>query len=271
MASLNGCYAKLKQAKHHLSLLVSAQKRGFESGRFKLVSHEEPNGDLVQSVSFPESEALKIGVRIGDVIHNSRSALDHLVWQLVLTDGNSPGYWTQFPIVDNANKFPLEHGRKRDLKGVSPEAFRYIKSVQPFYSGIDDPEHPLLNLRDLSNRDKHRIVTPVGHGFRVKSVSYRASVFETPFNILISSRSPGDSTRAGSGPFVDGDEAFRLTPDQRESEMELQVSQSISFGEGRGLKGRHVTVVLQKAVSEVQMIIDGAQLLTGNTDQNSVN
>ncbi len=41
-------------------------------------------------------------VVVGDVIHNLRSALDHLAWQLVILDGGQPNDSTQFPIYESA-------------------------------------------------------------------------------------------------------------------------------------------------------------------------
>ncbi len=40
-------------------------------------------------------------VRIGEILYNLRSALDHLVWQLVLANGQEPGRDNQFAIVDD--------------------------------------------------------------------------------------------------------------------------------------------------------------------------
>lgn len=44
-----------------------------------------------------EAPPLKWGVLIGDVVHNLRSALDHLAWQLVLRNGGESSWRTQFP------------------------------------------------------------------------------------------------------------------------------------------------------------------------------
>ncbi|MDQ3956990.1 MAG: hypothetical protein M3273_01575, partial [Actinomycetota bacterium] len=55
--------------------------------------------------TIPEIEMLMFGVAIGDVIHNIRSALDHVAWELVSCCG-TPGLSEdeeraiQFPIYD---------------------------------------------------------------------------------------------------------------------------------------------------------------------------
>ena len=38
-------------------------------------------------------------VRTGETLYNLRSALDHLVWQLVLRNGEEPGERNEFPFV----------------------------------------------------------------------------------------------------------------------------------------------------------------------------
>jgi hypothetical protein len=57
------------------------------------------------------------GVRVGEFAHDLRSALDNLVWQLVLVNGKEPGDHNQFPIYTEANK-PPGPTRLKALKGV---------------------------------------------------------------------------------------------------------------------------------------------------------
>src|SRR5260370_38852808 len=40
----------------------------------------------------------EISLTLGDCLHDFRSALDHLMWQLVLATGGQPTASTQFPI-----------------------------------------------------------------------------------------------------------------------------------------------------------------------------
>jgi len=52
----------------------------------------------------------RLGVLLGDWAHNLRSALDHLMWQLVILYGGTPNRRTQFPIFQ----------RKRDYDKRAP-------------------------------------------------------------------------------------------------------------------------------------------------------
>lgn len=72
------------------------------------------------------SMPLLCSVICGDAIHNLRSALDHLVWQLVLAEGNKPDRWNQFPIYadpddfDRLVRFP-KRPERAPLHGIAPE------------------------------------------------------------------------------------------------------------------------------------------------------
>jgi hypothetical protein len=97
----------------------------------------------------------RLGVLVGDFVHNLRSALDHVVWQLALTRGDEPSTELQFPIVSDRERWP--GAVRRRLPDVPDEAVRLIETMQPYHH--DDPmTHPLAVLRDLSNEDKHRVI-----------------------------------------------------------------------------------------------------------------
>ena len=94
-------------------------------------------------------------VQLGETLYNMRSALDHLVWQLVLGNGGRPGATNAFPIVrDDARWEKIRH----KLKGVSPEHERLIRNMQPNVKGAFQPfsAMALLDLHCLGNIDKHR-------------------------------------------------------------------------------------------------------------------
>ena len=95
-------------------------------------------------------------VRIGEILYNLRSALDHLVWQLVLANGQTPGRHNTFPIVTDESKWEKEKSRK--LKGISQKNEEIIRRLQPYTGGINLPfdVSALWTLHTLCNIDKHR-------------------------------------------------------------------------------------------------------------------
>ena len=92
-------------------------------------------------------------IRVGQIAHNLRSALDHLVWQLVLVNGKEPDSRNEFPIFDSEEKYQKES--KRKLKGVSAGRCELVGGFQPFSLCGDIGRH-LWMLHSLCNIDKHR-------------------------------------------------------------------------------------------------------------------
>ena len=98
---------------------------------------------------------------VGDVIHSARNALDYIAWQLATKKlGREPtereAREIQFPIVKNSDDF----ASSRVLDYICSEAAKEIERHQPYppYMRGDPAKHPLVVLRWLSNRDKHRLI-----------------------------------------------------------------------------------------------------------------
>ena len=113
---------------------------------------------------------LRWGAIIGEIVHDFRSALDNLVWQLVILNGGHPDASHSFPIreeepskgfaVEMRREWMDKSGRARHgpLLGVSDEALAIIEACQPYKreDGI-----VLIRLHALWNIDKHRHLAPV--------------------------------------------------------------------------------------------------------------
>ena len=110
-----------------------------------------------------EDAPIRLGVIVGDFIHNLRSALDHLVWQFVRREGNRPRRSNAFPIHTSQENFIQRvvcAPKNRDpLQGIDPQgdAWTFIEGLQP-YHGADPALHPLTILNSFWNSDKHRVV-----------------------------------------------------------------------------------------------------------------
>jgi hypothetical protein len=99
----------------------------------------------------------------GDVIHNLRSALDHLANQLALvgcpTLTDKELRQIEFPIAETLKKY--EDDKARKVKGMRPEAVKAIDDLKLYKGGND----PLWRLHELDNIDKHRTLFTVAHDF----------------------------------------------------------------------------------------------------------
>jgi len=170
--------AKIARGTHHAESLTEETGWGFPpSNRIPIRLEYEPDtGYHVYRTAVGHSEETisRWSLIIGDAVHNFRSALDHLVWQLAChkTGGaNLPGVSdkerrnVQFPINDRSSQDdPRRFHAKGKLKHVLPEHRAIIYEHQPFGSrrlNIDLLIHSLVRLRELSNLDKHRIITPM--------------------------------------------------------------------------------------------------------------
>ncbi|HLY68074.1 MAG TPA: hypothetical protein VKU60_21220, partial [Chloroflexota bacterium] len=114
----------------------------------------------------------ELAIALGDVIHNMRSALDHLATALVPTRRR---YSASFPIIlDNIEDAALP--TPYDLKsraafdtavtGMPAKAIAIVKAFQPYRAGADrDPRfHALAILSRWENADKHRQLLVVSSG-----------------------------------------------------------------------------------------------------------
>lgn len=95
----------------------------------------------------------EIGLIAGDAIHCLRSALDHLAYQLVLANGETPSVNTCFPVFRSQSAYQDNHAQR--LEGMSQAAQDEILATLPYRKGndilwlihkldIDDKHHALL-------------------------------------------------------------------------------------------------------------------------------
>ena len=117
----------------------------------------------------PDEFLLRVAVILGDIVHNLRSALDQLAYQLVLNHYGRP------PTEKLRRKvqFPIEYERKRVIRSytyskVSPADRADIEWAQPYYAPNFPTRfrrvpklHTLATLHRFSNRDKHRMLNPL--------------------------------------------------------------------------------------------------------------
>ena len=157
---LFGTWVKLNRAQIHLHVFNDKVGKRLEKEQQSVSRHVEDNGAkhvyrFDGSTDLPDDWS----AMIGDVLHNLRSALDHLAWQLVLAAGGKPNKWR--------NYFPIHLACPKDQDGfpvplylagkVSVEAIEFIESVQPYHGrNSDERREALWLLHDLNRIDKHR-------------------------------------------------------------------------------------------------------------------
>jgi hypothetical protein len=173
--SLKSCWAKLRQARAHRATLIAQVERhfGVSANRPTLIAElDSASGDHVFRIAgVPSTVELQeiLAVTVGDAVHNLRSALDHLVFQLacVNTNGSPKDERNiQFPIADSRDVYASQ--ARRYLQEVDKTRQATIESYQPYHGAASRPDnysgpyiHQLTLLRDMSNSDKHRLLNIV--------------------------------------------------------------------------------------------------------------
>lgn len=186
------------------------------------------------------------GVRIGEFLHDLRSALDNLVYQLVLVNGKEPGDHNQFPIYTDPERPPgLAQKLKRKLPsgatrmdemlfGVHRDQVAVIKELQP-YLGLHihrGAKIALGSVSTLNNIDKHKIVHPsIAFSQRDgRDAKPTHTAGPPPSDIAIEHR---------LGPIYEGAEAFRWAivggTDETEVAMEGEIPFDVAFGHSPNL------------------------------------
>jgi hypothetical protein len=156
MASLNSPSAKFNRADQHFDTL-NRELSGLSDIKSYGITKDIDSRTGEQIYRFGKVPPMPDGLDllIGEILYNFRCSLDHLIWQLVLSEGNNPTTRNEFPIFNNAPEYEANKGSR--LKGVSDAVVTIVDSLQPCNStGVDDYWWWLWYLQVLSNTDKHR-------------------------------------------------------------------------------------------------------------------
>lgn len=178
--------AKLARAEEHLCELISKAKAFVKTDPFRVIN-EERGADLdVAVIRIREYPPLRLGLILGDVLANWRSALDNLANELVRLNGRDPGSGTSFPIFSSRADYE-SRGEKR-IRAVSETQRAIIEALQPFQTDLDPTVHALKVVNEYVNIDKHRAIHPAltavvdAHGY---AASFRRESLDTEFHIEI--------------------------------------------------------------------------------------
>ena len=153
---LEGVRAKIRMADEQIRDLCE-EIRAFEESQKQHVEHIAYQ-DRQEFVFAGDPKCpIEWSIRVGDIAYKLRSALDHLVTHLVLSNGNPISFLTrrhQFPIFQSSQEY-LRNVRDY-LKGVDGAAESKIHSFQPFNAPKDNLN--LWSLHCLNIIDKHRYI-----------------------------------------------------------------------------------------------------------------
>lgn len=239
ISPFTGARLKIIRAYGHLKALLDEIDAALEGQPNAVLAQIEPEtGDKVYRAHMPWQPPREWGLILGDVVHNLRSSLDHMVWDLVLLNGCIPDGSVEFPIYWDRSKYDLKNEAARKLRGVHADAAQLIEEAQP-YHGMNPKRHPLWLLRELDVIDKHRSILLTSSVATLRSYGYFGDLPETP---------------VASGPGLnDQDEIFRI-PARTHAEQQIHPSFICDIaldvvGPSPGLPVRQATRLLYGVVS----------------------
>jgi hypothetical protein len=165
---LRGVWIKLVRAADHLDAIDTAARHFIEvelkdTVKLSKINPLDADWQEVRWESVPEVDPM-LGAILGDFAHNVRSALDQLMWSVVLACGGEPGSHTYWPITESEAQWRdrITHRNIKEVgppptSGITEDALQLVEEFQPWVLEPRRPrEAPLMRLSRLSNEDKHR-------------------------------------------------------------------------------------------------------------------
>ena len=233
---LDGSYAKLGRAEEHLETLQRDVAVWLDGKPYPVEANfNTETGECLLRVRVTKEPPIDWGLLVGEIVHNWRAALDHLVYQLTLRRVGRGLPRTEFPVFDDPTSFRRRTKKgKADmtsgfykLRGLRPVDIAVIERLQPYGTGKQFVHsHPLGILHDLDVVDKHRTLNLVGHG--VGTFGLGISVldgYDLWIDYVTSHRPLKDRTMVGR---------LVLTPRKPNAKVEMrpELTTEIQFGKG---------------------------------------
>ena len=259
MSAIDGILVKLERAHEHLNIFnkeVEGFLKGEPCGHISECKHKRGSEyDVIVRVRINTPPPLKLSIIIGEILYQIRSTLDHLVYQLTLSNGGTIKELEscEFPIFDTSDAFHRHRGSKSlalgsglyKMRGVNTTAQTIIEGLQPYKSGANSTIHPLWVLHKLCNIDKHRRLyltqCPIGS---IKLVNNGTFIVT-------------DMKESVCRPLIDGTEILRfriwaLSNFQGKVTVRQKVPPHIAFEESISLPDFYAGEVIQNVLSFVE-------------------
>jgi hypothetical protein len=253
---------KVKRAKEHIADLDREIRRFLDTNPYTVgAKRDSQTRKLIYCVTTAEPTPARLPLIAGDIIQNLMSALDHLAYQLVMSDtGDNPPNpnWIYFPIADDAAKY--EAKKRGKMEGARQETFDAIDALKPYKGGND----LLWSLYRLNNIEKHRLLITVGSTFQSLNLGAYASAMMAEFI----SKQPHNPLHGKEFPVVDaffppadvlfplkvGDELFIDAADARVNEK-LQFRFSVALFEPQIVEAQSLLETVHRLSALVEGIV----------------
>lgn len=166
-----GSRAKIDRSKRHFHELHAAIAEFFALNPYQVfIKHDENSSIKLWKVRIDHDVPVDVSLIIGDLIHNLRSSLDYMAWQLEIANGQTPDARTSFPVYDprvvpgSPQHTSLENRKAEHRRRFRDRAYSVVEQLQPS-GGVnlgDVDLHPLMLIHGVDIRDKHHLPNVVG-------------------------------------------------------------------------------------------------------------
>jgi hypothetical protein len=193
MAPIDGILCKLSRAYEHLEAFNKEVRVYLEGEPYKIIPDlklkKEATYSLTVKLSIAHHPPAILSILAGEVVYQVRSALDHLAYQLAVTNVglNSDLKRCEFPIFIDKGKYHRVTGRglpERNsgldkVRSIAPAAQATIAGLQPYNRRHNPKTHPLWLLHELCNIDKHRrfhlVGVPIGRISTIQDGTFKVA------------------------------------------------------------------------------------------------
>lgn len=255
--ALEGVRLKLRRAIDHFIDLDIALGQILDDAQADTVGIGEevqPNRQIVFRVEKQRPIDPRIALIVGDCIHNARTALDHIVYQLAILNQSDPSQITRinFPVCIKKPIFD-DIARDKVAPFVGTKALAEIEKLQPYSTG-NEANDLLWALHQLDIIDKHRLHIVARHKMRPVGVKLRVDNGRE-LDVVIPNDAPWKSTE-------DGAELLRFQPTGNypvpvQVEVEVKTAIAIHIEQtGLSCDGSNLLVVLSKCIEHAGRIVD---------------
>lgn len=159
MPDFKSSHLKIKRANKYIAEINSLVNDFARSDFYAMrIENDGPLRYLcvdVDTSRFPFDDA---ALAIGDALHNLRTSLDHLWYQIVLACGGKTTQWTRFPVFDSGDK--LVHAMNDALKHkrITLKVAEFVlDTIKPYQGGNTF----IWPLHVLNITDKHEMLVPM--------------------------------------------------------------------------------------------------------------
>ncbi len=248
---------KIDRAKQHMVELRKEIKNFSDTHPYKISTKRDPlTNHLIYYVARAESLPLQISLITGDIIHNLRSALDHLAYELFIVNlGNATNArHIYFPIAEN---FELYKKNKIEMtKGITQKAKDLIDTVRPYKGG----SNTIWEIHRLDIIDKHRSILLVILKSSLKSVDLGPDMLERMKKSIPNLGFPEFSLPVQPAdnlfPLEVSDELYDAGLDAEENQkIRFEFNPNIIFNEQGIIEGKPLIETIQSMIDEVENLV----------------